>query len=203
MTALDPMSDKAFELQYNFIISGEGGMVLDMLTKNKFLADADETTKRSAYLTVLKLCKFLLTVIGNGMACELDHTHIEAIENYDSHAVSVLKQALHTVPNQTTEFMLRNVASKLSQFLSMRHIVKTRSGTDKCLQLFKQALSWQLPTIGTIRAIIRLAWAASTGNLNNINASPEVLHAIHETNQKEQKNPDNNDVLGDYLDNYT
>lgn len=200
MPALDPMSERAFEFQYNFIKSGEAGVILDMLTKNKFLPNADETTKRSAYLTVLRLCKLLLTVMGNVMACVMDEVQQTGTsENHDNHVnnrgrVTVLKQALQSVPNQSTEYMLRSVAAKLAQHLAHR-MLSGGPEADRCRQLFVQALSWELPDVATIRAIIRLAWAASTGNLNNINASNEVLHSMHETNQKEQRNPDNNDVL--------
>lgn len=200
MPALDPMSERAFEFQYNFIKSGEAGVILDMLTKNKFLPNADETTKRSAYLTVLRLCKLLLTVMGNVMACVMDEVQQTGTsENHDNHVnnrgrVTVLKQALQSVPNQSTEYMLRSVAAKLAQHLAHR-MLSGGPEADRCRQLFVQALSWELPDVATIRAIIRLAWAASTGNLNNTNASNEVLHSMHETNQKEQRNPDNNDVL--------
>ncbi|XP_012278998.1 probable ubiquitin carboxyl-terminal hydrolase FAF-X [Orussus abietinus] len=201
MPALDPMSERAFDFQYNFIKSGEAGVILDMLTKNKFLPNADESTKRSAYLTVLKLCKLLLTVIGNAMACVVDEVQQTSIpENHGNlihnnrGPVAVLKQALHSVPNQNTEYMLRNVAAKLAQHFASQ-MLSGVSESDRCRQLFIQALSWELPDMATIRAIIRLAWAASTGNLNNINASTEILHAVHETNQKEQKTPDNDDVL--------
>lgn len=203
MPAVDPMSEKAFEFQCNFIKSGEAEVILEMLSKNKFLPNADETTKRAAYLTVLKLCKLLLTVVGNVMACVLDEMQAGISENQENHAhnnrtpVAVLKQALQSVPNQNTEYMLRNVAAKLAQHLA--HWVSS-GGTesDKCRQLFMQALSWELPLmdVPTIRAIIRLAWAASTGSLNNINASVEMLHALHESKEKETlNNPDNNDVL--------
>lgn len=200
MPALDPMSERAFEFQYNFIKCGEAGVILDMLTKNKFLPNADETTKRSAYLTVLRLCKLLLTVMGNVMACVMDEVQQTGTsENHDNHVnnrgrVTVLKQALQSVPNQSTEYMLRSVAAKLAQHLAHR-MLSGGPEADRCRQLFVQALSWELPDVATIRAIIRLAWAASTGNLNNINASNEMLHSMHETNRKEQRNPDNNDVL--------
>ena len=202
MPALDPMSERASEFQYNFIKSGEAGVILEMLTKNKFLPNADETTKRSAYLTVLKLCKLLLTVIGNVMALAMDEEDQGNFsENRDAHShnnrisITVLKQALQSVPNQNTDYMLRNVSVKLAQVLAMQ-LLMGKPETDRCRQLFMQALSWELPDIATIKAIIRLAWAASTGNLNNINASTEYLHALHEANQKEQRFLDNNDVLG-------
>lgn len=200
MPALDPTSERAFEFQYNFIKSGEADVILDMLTKNRFLPNADETTKRSAYLTVLRLCKLLLTVLGNVMACVLDEVQqTGSPDNHDNNVnnrgpVTVLKQALQSVPNQSTEYMLRSVAVKLAQHLAHR-MLSVGPDVDRSRQLFVQALSWELPDVATIRAIIRLAWAASTGNLSNINASNEVLHSMHETNQKEQRNPDNNDVL--------
>ncbi|XP_033356836.1 probable ubiquitin carboxyl-terminal hydrolase FAF-X isoform X1 [Bombus vosnesenskii] len=202
MPVLDPMSERAFEFQCNFIKSGEAGVILEMLTKNKFLPNADETTKRAAYLTVLKLCKLLLTTVGNVMACVMDEVQQAGIsENHDNHVhnnrgpVAVLKQALQSVPNQNTEYMLRSVATNLAQHLALRMLCGAAE-SDKCRQLFMQALSWELPDVATIRAIIRLAWAASTGNLNNINASAEMLHTLHEINEKEtSNNPDNNDVL--------
>lgn len=50
MPASDPMSPAAFEFQYNFIKSGDAPVVLEMLTKNNFLPNADVATKR--YVTI-------------------------------------------------------------------------------------------------------------------------------------------------------
>ncbi|XP_034939757.1 probable ubiquitin carboxyl-terminal hydrolase FAF-X isoform X2 [Chelonus insularis] len=203
MPALDPTSDKAFEFQYNFIKSPEAGVILDMLTKNKFLPNADVTTKRSAYLTVLKLCKLLLTVIGNVMACVLDDMQQHQNENHEGHhqnfhnnrgMIAVLKQALNSVPNQSTEYMLRSVATKLAHHLANK-ILSNETESDRSRQLFMQAMSWELPDMMTIRAIIKLAWAASSGSLNDANASIEILHSIHESNQRESCIPEPNDVL--------
>lgn len=194
---LDPLSERAFEFQCNFIKSGEGGVVLDMLTKNKFLPNADDTTKRSAYLTVLKFCKFLLTVIGNIMVYVMDNIDDDNHRN-NQVSINVLKQALQSIPNQNTEYMLRAVATKLTQQLAGSTIMSLReeSESDKSRQLFVQALLWDLPSIDTIRAIIRLAWAASIGNFSNTNASPEALHAMHEMSQRDQRDSDNTDILG-------
>ena len=46
MPASDPMSAEAFEFQYNFVKSGHAPIVLEMLTKNNFLPNADVATKR-------------------------------------------------------------------------------------------------------------------------------------------------------------
>ncbi|XP_001604458.2 probable ubiquitin carboxyl-terminal hydrolase FAF-X isoform X1 [Nasonia vitripennis] len=200
MPALDPMSDRACEFQLNLIKSGEAGVILDMLTKNNFLPNADETTKRSAYLTVLKLCKLLLTVMANVMALLIDEVPFtNSQSNHDNQPnkqvpITVLKQALHSVPNQNTEYILRSVAMKLATLLA-NDMLSGSTELDRCRQLLVQALSWELPDVATIRAIIRLAWAASSGSLNHVNASAQVLHEMHETNAREQRNLDNNDVL--------
>ncbi|XP_043267912.1 probable ubiquitin carboxyl-terminal hydrolase FAF-X [Venturia canescens] len=48
--ALDPMSERAYDFQYNFIKNEEAVVVLDMLTEGKFcMMNIDESTKRSAY----------------------------------------------------------------------------------------------------------------------------------------------------------
>lgn len=63
--------------------------------------------------------------------------------------------------------------------------------------MFVQALAWELPNITTVRAIIRLAWAASSGNLQLLNATPDELHRMHD--KTATKVPDGEDVLGMYL----
>jgi hypothetical protein len=101
---------------------------------------------RSAYLTVLKMCKLLLTVIGHVMArvvddpqpsppqqnecggpdgnglgnlslCSISNASTPTVNSPRS-PVAVLRQALHSIPNQNTEYMLRSVASKLAQNLA-------------------------------------------------------------------------------------
>lgn len=92
------------------------------------------------------MCKLLLTVIGDVMACVMDDPHQSPPQQTDCGApdgtgsgnlgvcfsssnstpisnsprspVAVLRQALHSIPNQNTEYMLRSVASKLAQNLA-------------------------------------------------------------------------------------
>ncbi|XP_076235119.1 ubiquitin carboxyl-terminal hydrolase-like faf [Calliopsis andreniformis] len=188
MPARDTTSEKAFDFQFNFIISDDAGVILEMLTKNKFLPNADETTKRAAYLTVLKLCKFYLVVLAYAMAmitAEKDDNYNPALGPN-----SILKHAFLFDDNPNIDYMLRSVGIHLTPYIVVR---KSRTPEPK---LFKQVYQCELPDLATIRAIIRLAWAASTGNLSNINASAETLHKLHETNENDTtNNPDSNDVL--------
>lgn len=54
--------------------------------------------------------------------------------------------------------------------------------------LFGSALQWQLPDLNTIRTIIRMAWAASTGSLHLLSSGQDL--------GKENTLPDDQDIQG-------
>ncbi|KAG1670256.1 putative ubiquitin carboxyl-terminal hydrolase FAF-X [Nymphon striatum] len=180
MPALNPMSEEALDFQYNFIKSGGVRCVLEMLTKNNFLPNADVATKRSAYYMVLKISKFLLTTVAHATvivvaeACsQPESTTLRPVSPAQhSHAV-VLQQALHHIPNASAECMIRNVSVRLAQSLS------------------NQAIS-DVPDMSTIRAIIKLAWASSSAAMLMIHSSNEELHQLHVMSTT--KLPDSEDV---------
>lgn len=199
MPAQDPLSEKAREFQFNFMKSGEIDVIFDMLTKNKFLPSADDATKRSAYLVVLKLAKFVLTIVESVIACIIEEIHLADCKTYENLVqnkanISVLKQALRNVPSQSTECMLRSVAHKLTQNLA-RLVLLNGSDHEEFQRFFNRALMWDLPDLQTIRAIMRLAWATSSGNLNNANAL-HVLHETHENNARADKFLEHTNILG-------
>lgn len=83
---------------------------------------------RAAYLVVLKICKLLLTTVGKCIVqVETDSVHCHGSPDSLSPSspntvmltgrVSVLQQALTHIPNPNSEFMLRNVSSRLAQLL--------------------------------------------------------------------------------------
>lgn len=57
-------------------------------------------------------------------------------------------------------------------------------------QMFLSARSWELPDANTICAVMRLAWAASTGSLSSLH-SPQEMHNAH----FKGKMPDPDDVV--------
>lgn len=66
---------------------------------------------------------------------------------------------------------------KLSQGLADLMVAETGS-TGQAQALFSQALNWELPDLTTVLALVRLIWAASSANLQSLNASPETLHSL-------------------------
>jgi len=138
MPAQDPLADRAFEFQAAVIRSDKAQIILDMLKDPNFLPNADLATKRQAYLQVLRLSKFILTIVGHVMAHVLDDNRIAAqslpsptsseapqIGNHTgttmrSKMVAVLRNALQSVPNQSSEYTMRQVANKLAQALAQQ-----------------------------------------------------------------------------------
>ncbi|XP_008200473.2 probable ubiquitin carboxyl-terminal hydrolase FAF-X isoform X3 [Tribolium castaneum] len=179
MPAIEPLSEKTYEFQYSFMTSGEAHLFLEMLTKNNFMSSADNVTRRSAYLVVLKICKLILTSVAHVLVrLSEDHTPPEtepSSENITTPGMH-LRSALRTIPGHSDQ-ILRQVSMKLSQGLSQLMVAETGS-TGQAQALFSQALNWELPDLNTTLALLRLVWAASSDNLNALNASPEVLHSL-------------------------
>ncbi|KAL1497662.1 hypothetical protein ABEB36_008585 [Hypothenemus hampei] len=179
MPAMDTLSEKTYEFQYSFITSGEAHVFLEMLTKNNFMSSADSTTKRSAYLVVLKICKLILTSVAHVLVTlSEDHTPPES-EPFNENTTTPgmhLRQALRSVPGHS-DYLLRQVSIKLSQGLAQLMVAET-GGSGQAQALFSQALNWELPDLATTLALVRLVWAASSGNLGALNSSPETLHSL-------------------------
>uniref|UniRef100_A0A8D8QPH5 ubiquitinyl hydrolase 1 n=1 Tax=Cacopsylla melanoneura TaxID=428564 RepID=A0A8D8QPH5_9HEMI len=128
MPAVDTLSDKSLEFQHSFLSSEHVVTVVDILTKTNFLCNTDLATKRSAYLIVLKIVKFLLTILGHIKISLLEFSRLE--EDSDSARISelesgivLLKQAFHqSLPACTNEFIVRNIGVKLSQVFVTSHL---------------------------------------------------------------------------------
>lgn len=105
-----------------------------------------------------------------------------------------LSVGLRTVPGHSAEQTLRTVAVKVSHNLAEQMLSST-SSTQRTQPLFTQAMSGELPTAGTTLAIVRLAWAASSGNLQAVNAGPDILHTMCDPLNKPR--PEIEDVMGE------
>lgn len=57
-------------------------------------------------------------------------------------------------------------------------MVAETTNTGQAQALFSQALNWELPDLTTVLALVKLIWAASSANLQSLNASPESLHSL-------------------------
>ncbi|RWS27831.1 putative ubiquitin carboxyl-terminal hydrolase FAF-X-like protein [Leptotrombidium deliense] len=166
-TSRNPLSEEAKEFQYNFIKSGCGFKVLELLIRNNFLSSADDFTKirlimyilfRScSYLMVLKISKLVLTTLSN---------YIVLSSNLcTSKEMIVLQQALHLIPNPSADLMVREVAQKTAQLLKANETQTVK-------------VSKYLPDLNSVKAVMILAWVSATGREVALQASTEKLHNL-------------------------
>jgi ubiquitin carboxyl-terminal hydrolase 9/24 len=68
------------------------------------------------------------------------------------------------------------------------------------IPLILQATCWRLPDVATVKATMRLAWAASSGGLQALHVPLEQLHArMQEASVPPPTLPDHDDVLGEHV----
>lgn len=157
--SVNPGSPAALELLMNFFTSGGALMVVEMLTKNNFMPLADTSTKRSAYLAVLKLTKAVLTVTSL-LVLKVENELMSHIDR-----VRVLSEGMKHIPNPHTEAMLKLLAEHVAKSLHL-HLKSTGGDIQSPLRLMvNAAMSGTLPDGDTIRLLIRLASATASGSL--------------------------------------
>lgn len=106
MPALEPLSEKSYDFQDRFMVSGEAHIFLEMLTKNNFMSTADTVTKRAAYLVVIKICKLILTSVAHVLVrLSEDHTPPENNGSNETNPGMYLKQALRSVPGHSDQVL--------------------------------------------------------------------------------------------------
>lgn len=170
MPAGAPLADDSSDFQFHFLKSGGLPLVLSMLTRNNFLPNADMETRRGAYLNALKIAKLLLTAIGYGhvrAVAEACQPGVEGVNpmtsvNQVTHDQAVvLQSALQSIPNPSSECMLRNVSVRLAQQIS-------------------DEASRYMPDICVIRAIQKIIWTSGCGGLQLVFSPNEEVTKIYE-----------------------
>ena len=155
--------DKAVvELQVWLVRAGIVPLLLDMITSNTFLSGADLVTKKAAYLALLRLSKFFFGVVGHSLLfmvveAQQPSSTTKVSDQTHNHAV-MLQAALHAGLPCPGEVTVRQMSSRLGQTL-------LEGGTR------------HLPDMAAVRALLRLAWSASAGDLAM--TAPESLRETH------------------------
>lgn len=170
MPAIEPVSEKAFEMQFNFFKSKCCNILLEIITKENFMSTSDIVGKRHAYLTVLKICKLILCTIGHILYIIAENNiqqqqqgNTNSSLNNSTNNTTLLKEALCNIPSPTTEIITRNVASKLARAY---------------LEKFGFNNKWNgwTPPDELLRALMKLAWASAAADITLISADPQVIH---------------------------
>ncbi|XP_023293279.2 probable ubiquitin carboxyl-terminal hydrolase FAF isoform X1 [Lucilia cuprina] len=164
--ALDPYGEKALQIQSSWLHSGCAHFILELLTKNNFLPNADMHTKRASFQCVLRLAKLFLYIVGCVLSRVGDEPMLFDFDMDSRSQVEILKQILTSIPN-TSEITLRAISQKLAENLAREMLSASPEG-EVCRLLFASTLQWSCPDISTIKAVVQLAWASSCGNLQSL-----------------------------------
>lgn len=165
---LIPAVEHNQSFQMSWIHSGVAHFILDLLTKNNFIPNADVHTKRAAFTNVLRLSKIFLFVVG----CVLGKVGNDPAPNVAEPGRSqtdLLKSTFINILGQS-EQTIRAMASKLADGLSHEMLSYEPEG-EACRKLFATALKWSCPDLQTIKAIVQLAWASGCGQLDLLGAT--------------------------------
>lgn len=164
--AVEPFNITNLQFQSAWVHSGVAHFILELLTKNNFLPNADMDTKRAAFQTVLRLAKIFLYIVG----CVLSKVGDEPTSTTDFDSgrsqIEILKSTLSTIFGNA-EQTVRTVSAKLADNLATEMLSEEPVG-DACRKLFTTALQWSCPDLQTIKAIVQLAWASATGALQQL-----------------------------------
>ncbi|XP_062941292.1 probable ubiquitin carboxyl-terminal hydrolase FAF-X isoform X3 [Cynocephalus volans] len=174
------LADRSTDFQFHFLKSGGLHLVLSMLIRNNFLPNTDTETRKGAYFNALKIAKLLLTAIGYGHvravaeACQpvVDGADpITPINQVTHDQAVVLQNALQSIPNPSSECMLRNVSIRLAQQIS-------------------DEASRYIPDICVIKAIQKIIWACGCGALELVFSPNEEITKIYEMTASARKEPE-------------
>lgn len=153
------------QFQLSWIHSGVAHFILELLTKNNFLPNADTHTKRAAFHNVLRLAKIFLYVVGCVLSKVGDEPTTGCVESGRSQ-IEILKATFTSILG-ATEQTIRTIAIKLADSLATEMLSCGIEG-EACRRLFASALKWSCPDIQTIKAIVSLAWASGCGSLDQL-----------------------------------
>lgn len=174
--ATNPYSDIHARIHTPWLHSGVAHFILELLTKNNFLPNADMHTKRAAFQCVLRLVRLFLYVVGCVLVQVGDEPLLPDFDGGGRSQVEILKQFMASLVGGP-ETTMRLVAEHLANNLAPQMLSASPEG-GRYRSLFSSALQWSCPSLLTIKAIIQLAWAASSGNFHMLGMKSDFSEEI-------------------------
>ncbi|XP_076067071.1 ubiquitin carboxyl-terminal hydrolase-like faf isoform X3 [Oratosquilla oratoria] len=217
MPAQNPLTDKALEFQYNFMKSGGVKIVIDMLTKNNFLCNADMHTKRSALLVVLKLGKLTFVTVGyaivgvvaGAVTSSTSSTtssssggtggsggNINTNEGGGSGTQTTIPPSTHTqalVLQQALLHIPNPSADCMVRNVASRLAQSLHHQVTITSSLWAHFVTGVVPDMSVVRAILKVTWASAAGQVQLINAPLDEIEKA--TERPPTKPPDPEDLM--------
>lgn len=163
--SLGSEDDSSSRFQLFFMDSGGVALILKIISNNDFLETADAETRRSAYLVALRIAKLVVVTVAYATVYAVVQATSagapSAVPSDEYQRAVQLQQALHCIPPLDSDYAVRSIASLIAQ----RLVNGVGFREHGCSAPWYAGGTGQLPDVGTVRALLRLAWAAAGGSL--------------------------------------
>ncbi|KAG7304516.1 hypothetical protein JYU34_011466 [Plutella xylostella] len=160
-----PSSDARLERNRSFQLAcvKKAPLLVQCLSDKEFLQGAAAHTRRVGYLALVRLAKLALNTLAH--LFELLAPEGTEIPEKDTWMdVSILREALQSVPSHSCELVVKAVAEKLANTLAeqvnqslLHKVVSGMEDSDSVSSL----VWWRVPTSATVRALYALAYSVA------------------------------------------
>ncbi|XP_050553146.1 probable ubiquitin carboxyl-terminal hydrolase FAF-X isoform X2 [Spodoptera frugiperda] len=153
-----PSSDTRLERCRNFQIAcvKKAPLLVQCLSDNDFLQGAAPHTRRVGYLALVRLAKLALYTLGHLFEIIAPDGTDANLDKEFRRDVTILREALQTVPNHTCELMVKAIAEKLANALG-EQVVLSGEDSDSVSAL----VWWCVPTSATVRSLYSLSYSVA------------------------------------------
>ncbi|XP_060810679.1 probable ubiquitin carboxyl-terminal hydrolase FAF-X isoform X1 [Amyelois transitella] len=153
-----PSSDTRLERSRSFQLAcvKKAPLLVQCLSDDEFLKDAAPHTRRVGYLALVRLAKLSLYTLGHLFEILAPDGSDTALDKEFRTDVTILREALQTVPNHSCELIVKALAEKLANALGEQVVTSSEDS-----ETVSWLVWWRLPTAATVRALYALAFSVS------------------------------------------
>ncbi|XP_069354342.1 ubiquitin carboxyl-terminal hydrolase 9X isoform X2 [Maniola hyperantus] len=159
-----PSSDSRLERNRSFQLAcvKKAPLLVQCLSDSEFLKNAAPHTRRVGYLALVRLVKLALYTLGHLFEILAPDGSDITVDKEFRMDVTILREALQTVPNHNCELIVKAIAEKLANTLG-EQMVTSSEDSDSVSTL----VWWRVPTTATVRALYGLAYSVAQPSEHN------------------------------------
>ncbi|XP_028043113.1 probable ubiquitin carboxyl-terminal hydrolase FAF-X isoform X2 [Bombyx mandarina] len=153
-----PSSDTRLERSRNYQLAcvKKAPLLVKCLSDKDFLKDAAPHTRRVGYLALVRLAKLILYTLGYLFEILAPDGSDVSVDKDFRMDLTILREALTTIPNHSCEMIVKAVAEKLANSLG-EQVVIAGEESDSVSSL----VWWRVPTMATVRALFALGYSVA------------------------------------------
>ncbi|KAG6452569.1 hypothetical protein O3G_MSEX007736 [Manduca sexta] len=131
-------------------------LLVQCLSSKDFLQGAAPHTRRVGFLALVRLSKLVLYTLGYLFEILAPDGSDVAVDKEFRTDITILREALQTVPSQNCELIIKAISEKLANSLGEQVVI---SGEDS--DSISSLVWWRVPTMATVRSLYALAYSVA------------------------------------------